>query len=339
MRVDELMVYSRKTPQDISDLLNGESVSVVIPAYNREKTIKDTVDSVLRQTYLPNEIIVVDDGSTDNTRDVVQEIAENCSSVKIIYCDQKNAGAQKARNKGIELAAGEWIAFLDSDDLWVSDKLEQQAKAIQKVNYDKNTVVHGDCTVRNVENGETTLWNLPLTEGENVYCQLLERPSPTFPTLFTSKKALMEAGMLDEKVPSYQEWDTSIRLSQKCRFIHINKPLFEYRVHNTVFRNPKRDFEGYFYIVNKYKDEIINRCGWDVWNNHIELLIKKSLTIENYDMCNRLVEYIPDSFGTYKHFLKLFVLTRGKLDIILRGYYIYQKYGVSGIVRKIFSKV
>jgi len=102
-------------------------ISVVIPAYNAGKYIGRTIDSVLAQTRSADEIIVVDDGSTDNTADVIRRYGE-----KVKYIHQANAGASVARNTGIKAACGEWIAFLDGDDEWVSEKLRLQVEHLER---------------------------------------------------------------------------------------------------------------------------------------------------------------------------------------------------------------
>lgn len=102
------------------------TVSVVIPAYNAEQSIRQTIDSVLRQTHQPDEIIVVDDGSTDRTA----EIAKTYQQVTYIY--QTNAGVSAACNTGIENARYHWIAFVDSDDVWLPQKLELQLSLLQR---------------------------------------------------------------------------------------------------------------------------------------------------------------------------------------------------------------
>jgi glycosyltransferase involved in cell wall biosynthesis len=103
------------------------TISVVIPAYNAGPFIARAIESALRQTHPADEIIVVDDGSTDNTADAVRSFGE-----KVILIRQENAGASVARNTGINAAQGNWIAFLDADDEWVPGKLEQQIKHLQK---------------------------------------------------------------------------------------------------------------------------------------------------------------------------------------------------------------
>lgn len=106
---------------------NKPTVSVVIPTYNRAKYVTETIDSVLSQSYTDYEIIVVDDGSTDNTREALAPYMD-----RIRYIHQQNSGVSAARNRGIKAARGKWIAFLDSDDIWLPEKLAVQIKDISK---------------------------------------------------------------------------------------------------------------------------------------------------------------------------------------------------------------
>ncbi len=103
-------------------------VSVVIPTYNRAEKVRNAIDSVLAQTFSDLEVIVVDDGSSDQTGRLLSETYGN----RIQYYFQPNGGVSSARNKGIGQAKGEWIAFLDSDDLWETEKLEWQFKALER---------------------------------------------------------------------------------------------------------------------------------------------------------------------------------------------------------------
>jgi glycosyltransferase involved in cell wall biosynthesis len=249
------------------------SISIIIPAYNRSDTIVYCIQSILNQTYQNFEIILVDDCSTDNTVELTEKL--NDSRIRIIKLDN-NSGGQFARNTGIKNAQYDWIAFQDSDDEWLPLKLEKQIQELERVNFDKHYVIHGNCNVHNYEKNETTYWNLPLVE-ENCYQQLLTFPAPVFPALLVSKEALSEIGLLDEDVPSYQEWDTSIRLAKCCKFIHIQEPLFIYHKHSgeTISKNLSRDIIGYQYILNKNKDEIISICGLEVWRQHLKNQITK----------------------------------------------------------------
>lgn len=108
-------------------------VSVIIPTYNREKYIKEAIESVLNQTYKYVEVIIIDDGSTDNTKKIIDEINKRNNNI-IKYYYQENSGVARARNYGIEVSTGDYIAFLDSDDFWDLDKLQKQ---MNKINMSK----------------------------------------------------------------------------------------------------------------------------------------------------------------------------------------------------------
>lgn len=103
----------------------NQLVSVIIPVYNYDRFLGEAIESVLGQTYKNVEVIVVDDGSTDRSSEVTQSFADR----GVRYCHQANAGIGPARNKGVDLAQGEFLAFLDADDCWPSEKLERQLRA------------------------------------------------------------------------------------------------------------------------------------------------------------------------------------------------------------------
>lgn len=247
------------------------TISVVIPMYNRSETILECLNSICNQSFKEIEIIVVDDCSSDNSVDLVRGYQDK--RVKLVELE-KRSGAQAARNKGILESSGEWIAFNDSDDIWEKDKLDMQVKELERFGFDKNVVVHSNCYCLDRMKDKFWEWKVPRVKG-NAYKLLLEKPSPLFPSLITSRTALFEIGLLDEDVPSYQEWDTSIRLAKKCKFIHIEKPLFTYVFHqgDTISKDCKRDIEGYLYIVNKFKDDM-QKYGF--YDKHLEWLSKRA---------------------------------------------------------------
>jgi hypothetical protein len=121
---------------------------------------------------------------------------------------------------------------------------------------------------------------------------LLKRPSTLFPAILTSKKTLYEIGLLDIHVPSYQEWDTSIRLAKICEFIHIREPLFVYNIHSdeTISKNKSKDIEGYWYIVKKFEYDM-RKYGY--YNKHLKTLIIRSLEFG-------LLEYALDFLERYE---------------------------------------
>jgi glycosyltransferase involved in cell wall biosynthesis len=234
-------------------------ISVVIPAHNRAWALPACLDSVLGQTWAPSEVLVVDDRSTDDTAAVVARYAARgvrCARL------ERGAGAQAARNHGIELARGDWIAFQDSDDRWLPRKLELQCAALQALGFDPNCVVHGNGLRREEATGRTSPLVVPLTQGD-CHTTLLLRPGPLFPALLASRTALLEAGKLDDRCPAYQEWDTALRLSQRCRFVQVQEPLFEWVWHaqQTMSKEAGRSYRGYRFVVERWGEQIERRHG------------------------------------------------------------------------------
>ncbi|MCK4358960.1 MAG: glycosyltransferase family 2 protein [Candidatus Cloacimonetes bacterium] len=284
--------------------MHGGKISVVIPVYNREKRIRYCLDSVLNQTYSTLDIIVVDDCSTDKTVQVIKSYSD--PRIRCIVLD-KNSGAQAARNRGIKEAKGEWIAFLDSDDEWMPEKLEKQIMILKKENFNPWVVVHSNCLRYYPSKGEKKLWKLREIEGDNVYPLLLKNSSPMFQGLLVSKMALEKIGYLDENVPSFQEWDTSLQLAKYCKFFHIKEPLFIYYRHEdkAIFRNKKTNIEGQEYILHKFENDIKNICGEKVWERHLIGQLKNRL---NYKFWNEFDEFLIRNpiINNYKY--KIFYL-------------------------------
>lgn len=239
-------------------------ISVVIPTHNRAKTIRYCLESVLKQTFSQFEIIVVDDCSIDNTLEIVKSFRDD--RIRLIQLPF-NQGAQAARNMGIKNAVGNYIAFLDSDDVWLPEKLELQIMEISKRT--NPCVVHCGAWVFIEEKNEKKIYNIVKLNGF-VYKDLLTAPGPLYPCMLAPKECFERIGFLDENVPAYQEWDTSIALAKHYEFIFIDKPLMIYHLHSgeTISKDKIREAEGWRYIVEKYKDEIVNNVGNKVLARH-----------------------------------------------------------------------
>ncbi len=289
-------------------------VSVVIPAYNRQDTISYCLDSVLAQTYRNLEVIVADDRSTDNTVSIVTSCTD--PRVRCVILERRS-GAQAARNRGILEAKHDWIAFHDSDDEWVRDKLEKQVSALANVDYNPWTFVYSNAIRFDPVSGTKSLRLLPVVEGENQYPTLLQSPAPPYPTILTSKKALERIGYLDEQVPSFQEWDTSIRLAKYCRVIHLKEPLLIYHVgkSDAISGNGIKHVEGWHYIIRKYASETRELCGEEAWRKLNMELLRRCLNfglIEHYDRYKS--EAALSHKGLRMHYLALCRKYRLKAD-------------------------
>lgn len=269
-------------------------VSVVVPVYNREKTIKRCIDSIVAQTVPPMEIVVVDDGSTDRTVPVLESMEYAC--LKIIK--QNHKGAQTARNLGILNASGEYIAFLDSDDEWLPEMLEREIAYLLKEKGD--CVIYGDCYT--CRHGKKTLWNLPGRTG-NLYDYLLIHPGPMFQSLLAKKELFLKIGLLDENVIAGQEWDTTIRLAKEAKFIHIREPLFIFYEHGgeRISNNMDASIRGHIYIIKKYQKEIIERHGMRGMKYHYGILIRDCVKYKNKRISSMILMWIYYSIKSLLH--------------------------------------
>jgi glycosyltransferase involved in cell wall biosynthesis len=240
-------------------------VSVVIPTYNRARCIGRALESVLGQSHADFEVIVVDDGSTDDTARIVREYAGADRRVRWVPCPRRR-GAQAARNTGVRAARGGWIAFLDSDDEWLPDSLAL------RLGYAMGRglhVVHSDCYVSDPGGAELRRWGLPAVAGR-AYGPLLQRSGTTFPSLLISREAVSRIGGLDETIQSFQEWDTAIRLAKHYEFGFIAEPTFVYHrgVADSLSHDARRAARGYEQVFTKHRWPILTHCGPDAVASH-----------------------------------------------------------------------
>jgi glycosyltransferase involved in cell wall biosynthesis len=199
-------------------------ISVILPVYNGERTIKETIDSVLNQTFLDFELIVINDGSQDSTLEVVSRIVD--SRLKVF--SYANAGLAATRNRGISHAIGEYISFIDADDFWTSDKLEAQFKALQA---NPQAAVAYSWTDWIDESGQFLRSGGHITVNGDVYAKLLLRDfieSGSNPLI--RKHALAEVGGFDESLAAVEDWDMWLRLAAQYEFVCVPSPQILYRV-------------------------------------------------------------------------------------------------------------
>lgn len=237
-------------------------ISVVIPARNRVSLIETALASVLAQSHPAQEIIVVDDCSTDGTADIAAQLP----GVTVIR-HPRPAGAQAARNTGILASTNEWIAFNDSDDTWLADKLEVQHHRLVELKGNAGFVLHTAGMRVDVDFGRVMPLHIPHIEGD-CYATLLARPGPMFQGLLVHRSKLRQIGLLDTLCPSYQEWDTAIRLASCTKFSFIDRPLFLWHRHGegSISDNRGRDFLGYCYVTLKHRAEIERVLGMKGWH-------------------------------------------------------------------------
>ena len=205
---------------------NCPLVSVVIPAYNRVNSIRTSVDSVLRQTYRPIEVIVVDDGSTDGTSEAL-----NVYGKQILVIRRKNGGPSAARNSGVAVAKGEIVAFLDSDDTWEPTKLERQVRLML---LGGNNIVCCICNARTVVDGNPGQTSFEIA---GIDCSIDEgfwlNPADLIATRFVlfnqvvaiRKEAYVKIGGFKEHMRLLEDHDLAFRLSLLGPWAFVSEPL------------------------------------------------------------------------------------------------------------------
>ena len=193
------------------------NVSVIIPTYNRKNLLKRALHSVISQTFVPQEIIVVDDGSSDRTKDWV---SERFPDVRYIY--QDNSGVSSARNAGIKEAKGSWIAFLDSDDEWMTNKLEQQKRVINS--FQEAWLCHtNEIWIRN--GVRVNQMKKHQKYGGDVFENCLDicRISPS--SVLIKKEVFEMVGLFDESLKVCEDYDLWLRITAVLPVIFLDQPL------------------------------------------------------------------------------------------------------------------
>ncbi len=200
------------------------SISVVVPVYNGEKTIKETLESVLKQTFTNFELIIINDGSQDKTLEVISRIKDS----RIQVYSYLNAGLAASRNRGITRATSEYIAFIDADDIWTSDKLEAQFNALQA---NPDAAVAYSWTDYIDEHSKFLRRGSHLAINGDILPQLLVMDfleNGSNPLI--RKQAFIEVGNFDESLTAAEDWDMLLRLARRYHFVAVPSPQILYRI-------------------------------------------------------------------------------------------------------------
>jgi glycosyltransferase involved in cell wall biosynthesis len=196
-------------------------VSVIIPTYNRAHVLARAIQSVLDQTYQDFEMIVVDDGSNDNTEEVVKSF--NDPRIRYIR-HEGNRGAAAARNTGIKAAKGKFIAFQDSDDEWLPEKLQKQMKVFENAPARVGVVYTGFWSIEGNVKQYGPNREILYKEGD-IHSQILQGNFIGTPAAVVKKACFEKAGMFDERLPRLIDWELWIRVSKYFDFKFIDEPL------------------------------------------------------------------------------------------------------------------
>jgi glycosyltransferase involved in cell wall biosynthesis len=289
-------------------------VTVIIPVFNRASTIRRAIDSVLEQSYKDLELIVVDDCSSDNTVQIVNSYQDRRVS---LICLPQNCGANTARNTGLRVAKGEYIAFQDSDDEWLKDKLEIQ---IDYMNKSRSKACYCPYTLFT----EQEKFIIPAYADqkeiyeEKIMDTLRKESVISTQTLVIHKSIIEKVGMFDETMKRLQDYEFVIRICQKYKIAYVNQPLVNvYRMKECISNASEAladalgriltkhtsfiDFESiihtYLYNCEWYDSAGVN---WE-WIDTVCRNLGDADKTEKVEQCNKVKEYM---MGWYHYFTK-----------------------------------
>ncbi|KHJ39624.1 putative glycosyltransferase EpsJ [Pedobacter glucosidilyticus] len=252
----------------------NDLISVIIPCYNSEKWIIACLESVINQTYKNLEIIVVDDGSTDNTAKEINAIQDN----RIKYYFKQNGGLSSARNFGIKKALGEWIAFLDSDDSWEENKISIQlseSKNYDAIYCDFHNIDIYDEIIKEDHNFNPASFNFDFKKAI-----LSNNKIPGGSSMLIKKQVITNIGFFNEKLTLGEDWEYWARLiwnDYKLKF--IDKKLTK---------------------IRKHFDSMQKTSSESSWHNSLELILTKFLTFENITNKEKSIVYKKFAMISYR---------------------------------------
>ncbi|WP_368658033.1 glycosyltransferase family 2 protein [Metabacillus halosaccharovorans] len=225
-------------------------VSIVMPVYNREDTLKASIQSVLDQTYRSFEFIIVDDASTDQSAAVIQSF--NDKRIKYI-AHSENLGGSEARNTGVNNARGEWIAFQDSDDLWSREKLEKQIKVAVE-NIEQSPIIYTSFV--RIKSGEEEI--IPKKDERkksgNIHKELMLGNFISTQTVLLPKKYLESVGGFSADMPRFQDWELWLRISEKFPFLWVDESLVQvYYTEGSISSDHRKIVIAYEKILSMHR--------------------------------------------------------------------------------------
>lgn len=301
-------------------------VSVVIPAFNSAAYIRETINSVLNQSFKDLEVVVVDDGSKDNTGELLKDYHS-----KVRYILKENGGPASARNLGIKEAKGEFIAFLDADDLWMSDKLEKQ---LERFDGEDIGLVFSSVQKMDKDNHDLPDYvNRERFEG-HIFEKLFNKNFVPTSTVLVRKSCFEEFGVFDEdpELISVEDYDMWLRIASKYKLAHVDEKLVRYRVHeNNISKNLARSYFGEIKVLEANKKRFAQKYP-QIENAWVPRLAKVYYELAiDYFAANQF----PEARKYFKESLKL-----KPFNPKAWGYYLSSCFGKSwvGLIRTLKGK-
>lgn len=234
----------------VTQMENNPMVSVIIPCYNAVTTISKTLDSLYGQTFRDFEIVVVNDGSTDDSASIIEPYVKKFNGI-LNLINQTNQGQTVAKNVGIKNTMGQLIAFLDSDDIWRPEKLESQV-ALMQSNPDMGLYYTNAYKIN--ENGDRigTITALPSYRGK-CFSEILLRNNIVASSVMIRREMIDQVGFFDESLEACENWDLWIRTTKVAPIDFIDRPLTLYRVHSgNMSKNLDKMYRSRLKLIDKH---------------------------------------------------------------------------------------
>ena len=204
-------------------------VSAILPVYNGEKYLSETLESLLRQTYPALEVIAIDDGSGDRSPAILDEYRERFGG-RLVIVHIPNSGVSMARNTGVERARGFYIAFIDQDDLWTPDKVARQVDALSRsgsrISFTNAAIIDGEGRIRS-----SRVLRFPKGDGVNWFEQILFDPLVAISSVMTERGLFLEVGGFSPDLRISEDYDLLLRILWRERAEVLDEPLIQYREH------------------------------------------------------------------------------------------------------------
>jgi glycosyltransferase involved in cell wall biosynthesis len=293
------------------------TIDVVIPVYNGQDFIIDALESVVKQTLSPRTVIVVDDGSTDDTHKIVSEYALS-SKVEIKIIKKINGGLSSARNAGIKESTSDFIAFLDADDVWIGNKLEEQIDIYKTTKFKNLALIYCNYDVIDSHGViQYTNYKAPLDNKRMrgmVFQKLLKRNriASSGSGVLIKRDIFEDVGLFDEKLKFGEDWDMWLRIARKYDVDFSSKTLVHIRKHEyNMTAQPSKVFENELGFYNKWvsmlhgypiplfwADKITFRIISGFPKNNLFIVLKNKISKDNYrklfrQTCGSFYLYLP----------------------------------------------
>ena len=284
-------------------------ISIITPIYNGQSFLQETIETVLNQSYSNWELLLIDDGSTDNSKAICETYCKKDKRIKYHY--KPNGGQASARNLGINKAKGEWIALLDADDLWHKTKLEKQIDSLAQ--YPEatlcftNTLAFENTISNEIYNFDKKAFGLL---NEDFFLDVFVSSYVSNSSLVIKKDVLLQAGLYNEKeiVRGSEDWELLLRLLHKNnRIVGVKEKLLFYRIHNGgIHLQNARMFIGKTKVYAQYKDDkhipkhIKLKQFRHTYRELANYLFEENRASEILNYLTELWQYDAYSFGTLK---------------------------------------